>query len=355
MKATILALAATSIFAVASANAQNQEGEQAPEAVGDTSQVNLPANIKVGPPDRNANIPLTDEGNQVAKELAKHEGISVGEATKRLRLMRNASRIAQRLEKSDPDTFAGAATTRNGKLVVRFAGQGDQASRMNRVKGAGLDGDLAGDVETVEVKRSLKELRETVRAAAAQQKASGLRFDIGLDKASNTVKLLTQEPDKVRAAIAAGTIKVPDYVTVEQADPIVVTADVNGGRAYNNGSTYGCTTGFVVVRATDQKRGVTSAGHCEDPYTSEKYNNTLSVTSLSATSNISLTHQRSWAEGSGMDIGWYTVSTTHALPPVFWNGSANVTVRDVSYTWAATGSASSVGAPATPAAMPTTT
>lgn len=247
-----------------------------------------------------------------------------------MRVMYNARRVARRLEQSDPYTFAGAATTREGKLLVRFAGPGSQTERLARVRSAGIEPDLADDVEVREVRRSLRELREAVRAIDSQRRASGLQFDLGLDIADNDVKILSQQPERVQAAISGGTLRVPDYVTVELAEPIVVTADVYGGRAYNNGSTYGCTTGFVVFRVSDSRRGITSAGHCESPDVAEKYNNSTTVTSLSATSNISLTHQQSWAVGSGMDIGWYTVSTIHNLPPAFWNDSSAVTVRDVS-------------------------
>lgn len=277
------------------------------------------------------NETFEDSGNRAAKELAAFEGISVGEATRRLRHMHNAGRIMRMLQKSDPDTFAGVFIDESGKLVALFAGAGSSETRRTKLKNAGVEADVLSGVEIREVKHSLTELRRRVQELDQQGKAAGLKFDVALDRKANALRILTPDPTQVRAAIDSGALKVSEDVEIEKSEPIVLTADINGGKAFNNSNTfpYGCTTGFVVIRTSDQRRGVTTAGHC-DPQnaggTTKEYNPTLG-SKPGATGRIPLTTMKVWTTGN-KDVAWYThASGAHVYPPVWWDGAGYPAVK----------------------------
>lgn len=76
-----------------------------PAQTGDLPQGVDPARVTGPLKTASFEAPLVDEGNEAAKMIARQEGISVGEATRRLRLSRQAANVAYRLRGRDTETI----------------------------------------------------------------------------------------------------------------------------------------------------------------------------------------------------------------------------------------------------------
>lgn len=267
------------------------------------------------------NDAYSDPGNSMAKSYAADFGVSVGEATRRLKQQNRMKALRARLMAQHPDTFAGLYANNRGpfKIVARLAGEAPSATAV-----AALDPELAPDLTTELAARSLKKLHSDLEAIVAQHAAAGVPFNVGVDEARNTLVLSVTDVDALEGARKAGRLKLPDYVEVQKVSSLVVpTVAVYGGRSYlySDGVNW-CTTGFTVIQVSTGVKGSTTADHCDNM---AKYNANLSHSiNYNSSGGYAVTVRNGW-KGNNMDLQWQSVSTG-TYPNQFWDGSQYVTV-----------------------------
>lgn len=192
-----------------------------------------------------------------AKALAQSDGISVGEAIKRIRLVEKAGALQERLEREDPDGFAGLTIDSSNKQF---------RVKVRRAKGlkpfaSPADTDLAGSVDNLESARSLKELRQTQQQVMVAMKQAGVENYSSIDIQANGVTLFVKDEAAARAAISSGKVAAIDFLKIVQVESFPVPiVEMTGGLAAQS-SLGGCTTGFPVQNYSGVK-GISLAGHC---------------------------------------------------------------------------------------------
>ena len=269
--------------------------------------------------------PLVDEGNAAAKALAAQEGISVGEATRRLRLSRQAANVAHRLRGRETETinatyFDGADLV----IVVPKAGQ----SRKSEIRNS-FPAELRDSVKFRDVERSTKELKSVIaRLAPVLKNLEGFQ-GIQIRGVQNDIVVLSTDVAATLAGIQAADLDLPDFVSVALSDPIRLTEAVYGGTAANfsAGDCPGGTWGFIAVRTSDGTPGVLTAGHTTDlaRVSSLRYdyldfaNCTGGSSSQSVISRLLGSNDDPNTHVPGIDLAWHrnSGSTYH---PLFWDG-----------------------------------
>ena len=114
------------------------------------------------------------------------------------------------------------------------------------------------------MKRSPKELKSVVSSLAPTlAEAPGFQ-GFRVKQKDGTLTILTTDATAMQTFIEAQAISIPEFVSVEASDPIVLTATVRGGRAaqYSTSSCNGGTWGWVVYEtANSARRGILTAAH----------------------------------------------------------------------------------------------
>jgi len=233
--------------------------------------------------------PFVDPGNEGAKELARIQGISVGEATSRLRRMHAAGLIAKNFDDDGDPSFAAVSSDSSG-ITIYAKRTGD--STANRVSQAtrGIAAEFAAGVHLVEVPRSRGELQAEALSIRNRISANSALVSVRVNPIKSTIELLSTDPVRTRAA--AGDL--PPYATVVQSEPIRVLADAYGGTAANNGQPDCATFAFTVFRTSDYARGLLTVEHA-DILTYNGYNTSnSSSTWTSCNGGNSVYQQQSW-------------------------------------------------------------
>lgn len=233
-----------------------------------------------------------DPGNSEAKAVAEREGISVGEATKRLRLERQAANLLFRLNRKG---VADDVVMRieEGKLVIRQAAASPSID--SEIEGA-IDSDLRGNISRQILKRSPRELKSVVASLApALQGAPGFQGS-RLKNREGELTILTTDADAMKAFVATEALTIPEFVSVEASAPIVLTATVRGGRPaqYDTSSCNGGTWGWVVFEtANTSRRGILTAAHVvrENTRSSLVYPNKTTATACGSGTTQSLVRE----------------------------------------------------------------
>lgn len=265
------------------------------------------------------NDAFVDPGNTMARSYADEFGVSLGEATRRLKQQNRMRALRAKLLSKHPNDFAGlyALNRGNFKVVAKFKGSSPDVR--------GLDPELASDLETQTAERSLAQLQQDLEAIVSQHGSAGIDFNVAIDEPTNGIDLYVTSADALNSAVKDGRLKVPSYVRVRVVPSLLKpTADVQGGRSYlQYGGNY-CTTGFTLIHATTKVKGGSTAGHCiEDA----KYHPNLSLSVNYNSTGGSLVTVRSAEQwiGNNMDLQRFTI-LSGTYPNTFWDGSAYVTV-----------------------------
>ena len=281
----------------------------------------LPPNAKVGPGDLQGEF--NDPGNSTAKSMAQAEGISVGEATSRLKQATNAARNVHRLQERFPDRFAGAVVelvSGKPRVVVFHTGSDPLDSSL-------VDPSANGSIEQREAKLSNGQIKKLGKDLSDGLGKLGVVADVAVSAPLNKIRVLARDPAAVQQAIDAGKITLPDIASVEQFSGIVTTIGNIGAGYAANTTAVGCTIGFTVTRTTVAERGTTTAGHCDNSLkVSDNYSSTYSSSGQAST-----TYKQQWIVPTSLDYGidlqWHTVSSSTNTPiPQFWNGTSWVGV-----------------------------
>lgn len=265
--------------------------------------------------------PFNDPGNASAKLVAEAEGISVGEATSRLRRQWALNQFVKRLQERNPDLFS-FISQRGGELVVGLTDQNVDITSM-------LPPGLA-QVRKVPAKYSRQGMYRKLDALVGELQRAGLgKVTVGVDPETGAVEFVTTtEGAAVEAAVERGAISVPDGFTVTP-DEIVVAGGLYGGFGYNvdtaSCSQYcGGTTGFSLISTSGTTRYVSTAGHIHDGRA--KYNTSMSSTYTSG--GVTLTLAQDLRNTAHVDIQYATPSDpTNNFPnPYVWDGSQYITI-----------------------------
>ena len=195
-----------------------------------------------------------------ARIVARMQGITVGEAVRRVRLQEKVNRAIERFQ-NDAD-YAGAWIDQDARgFRATFGFKGGRKPAL-------------GDTELQEVStlasttRSMSDLAQTRASLAKMLREQGLKASVSVVQRTQRMELYPEQPEKLRTAIAAGTVTIPEFVDVKDG-PLVFTPefDIYGAGSMDLRSPSGsvgtthCTGGFVVTNGT--VRGIATAGHCQ--------------------------------------------------------------------------------------------
>lgn len=263
--------------------------------------------------------PFADPDEATATEMAKLEGLSVAEATRRLRIMNKASVLSVKLEKAYPREFSGirAEQTPKFRILMRFSGSSAGKSKA-RVTALTTDKELLDSIEDAGAPtRSRSEMEEIARSLTDAMKKAGVEAYVAKDAFTGDVKILAPDPAKAQQILnGEGSLRsVP--IKIEQFDGIEPTW--GGGNSYN-GVHLGCTTGFA-VRNASLRNGITTAAHCENI---AKWDITRAYTGLSG-DTLYFLNEWAGSGANGLDIQWSFDSDTH-FEPYINIGSANLNI-----------------------------
>jgi hypothetical protein len=162
--------------------------------------------------------PFNDPDDATAKQLSKTEGLTVAEASRRLRIMGELGRLAPALSARSDFRVAiyGVAADLEaiGNAARQFAGKGELASVL--------------DVRTAPVSES-----EIGAQARGYLSSLGSNATIATNARTGQIKLLVKDPTSALAAIVGGRFRAAPGTQIEQFDGIALTAtEVPGGQNY---------------------------------------------------------------------------------------------------------------------------
>lgn len=207
---------------------------------------------------------LTSEGTQTADTqwYADHYGVTLDEATRRLALGPEISKLQSKLRLNEPKSFAGLwiEHTPEYRVVVQFTDNGNETIRPH-IRSGSLG-------RMVEVR--MADLSEAT-LIKSQQNAVRITDNLGIDKDSsvdirnNRVEFNVLDKSDLFSQLDSRGVSLPAGVSVVQVASLSnPTADIFGGKTLvpQGNSPEDCTSGFSVTDGTDE--GVTTAGHCEN-------------------------------------------------------------------------------------------
>ncbi len=277
--------------------------------------------------------PFSDPGNQEAKALSARLNISVGQATKRLRLERNAARLAAKVRQQGKADEVVVALE-GDKIVVYRGGDASMAN----VIATEIESDLRSEVSERELARTPRQLKDAVALIEpVLQSLPGFQ-GFRLKRKEGLATVLTTDVAATRQALDAALNDLPDFISVEQSDPIVLTAAVRGGRPapYVKGSSCaGGTWGYVVYEtAAPSRRGVLTAAHTsiENNLQPLVFTTATNITDCrSGTLQSYVKEYRGRVDSStvaryGVDISYHR-NSSDTYEPYIWDGSSYRPVR----------------------------
>lgn len=282
-----------------------------------------------------------------AASLAKHEGISVAEAMRRLEIMNEASQLMSRLQYSYPDTY-GAVRAKNGRsfsIEFGFHGVARQVA-LTQIRHMASTKRLRNAISVVEMPMSARSVKEEAKELLDLALASGIEASVAFDQISGEIKLLTPNPDAARSKLTPKMNRPLDFNKFYKIEKFAgITPAVGAGsrtastasweyRDFISGgwyldSTGGrlCTGGFVVSDGINF--GLSTAGHCSNVNTYYYKDQNGYLSSIGS----HLFPLRGEWTGNNLDVQWSTTSSTIAKDVLwissFFNGTSVVDVKGV--------------------------
>lgn len=279
--------------------------------------------------------PFVDVGNVGAKSLAEAEGISIGEATSRLRRMHAAGQGKRAL--IGTPGFASIGSGEGGVTIYAKAGSQAFTDGVRLVRDA--DKEFRGRVAVVAVPHSRDELQGAVSLLKRRLDTSPEVYGYELSPYDGRVSILSGDPEATRRTIAPGRTENGVSFDIVKSDPITLS-QAQGGAPNNYDATSGgeCAMfGFMVVSDDGTKFGITTAGHSDAR--NARWNGVLPSNPCDGR-GTALSYQRKFTGGSdsqdsatfqlGLDVAWYRSSV--GVQPKFYDGYYNQWVTGVKWT-----------------------
>lgn len=265
-------------------------------------------------------ITFADPGNATAKAFAEAIGISVGEATSRLRAQARLARVVADLSAKYPDEFAGLKLEQKGAFRIRALFKGN-ADRKTELAEMGERNGVGKPIEQSPAVMSLREARAFGDRLVTRARASGKRAVFSVDEKTGDVVIGGAEDPALREAAQQAAQGIAIKVRFDPSLQIVETNNAIAGEEFNGDGTTtesnGCTTGFAVQNVT---YGITTAGHCQNaPAEFNIYTNTTYG------SGDKLTFKAEYKNGT--DVQWHNLAETNdQTAPYYWNGTQSIAI-----------------------------
>ena len=278
-----------------------------------------------------------------ARAYADDNGVTMGEAVRRLRLQERAGRLAARLAEQEPETFAGLRVEHGRRFRIRARFTRNGAAALAR---ANPDGEVAAETETDGAARSLRELEAEQASLNEAVRAAGVPFETYIDVGRNAVVLNVTDRTPVESLIGTGVV--PPAVIVEVVDALVVpeaAAPRSGWSLVRRSSAarspavgpaaisiYGgvrldvfpgvignyATSGFAVRNSSNTRGIVTAAHNGVDLEYSREYRPPSSTYDYA--SGIPMSAQPGARQSGSYDVRWFTVPG-HSPTNKVWDGA----------------------------------
>jgi len=182
-------------------------------------------------------IDMDDALIQDATSFAENQGITLEEALQRLKHQQTIGDIQPSLEADLPGTYGGLWVEHQPQYRIVIAlTEGDESTVQAYIEGR----PWAEFVEVLQVKYSLRELRDAQAAASGAAKEINTVVSSGINVMRNRVELHVGNPDLFRADLAAAGIELPEPVEIlainagqplpETNQGILITAETADGR-----------------------------------------------------------------------------------------------------------------------------
>lgn len=262
--------------------------------------------------------PFNDPNSSTASSLAKTEGLSLMEATERLKVMNEASRLSVKLADRFPNSFSGIAASSDSSFKISVFGT---ASQIADIKSASLSFGSVGQLSRViDFKVSQESARQTTARARnlfSQATSLGLDAVIASNPRTGEYKALVKNQRNALYSILSGAFKAPSGTKIEFFDGITPTAiEVVGGYGFDAArfDEFSCTRGFNVKEKVGTFYGISTAGHCGNSGTDAKTGRSLGFKKQWITNNL--------------DSQWMTFSGSegYLVVPKFYDGLNTVSV-----------------------------
>lgn len=224
-----------------------------------------------------------------ARLVAVKDGITVGEAVRRARLLEKVRRANERFF-NDPD-YAGAVIVQDGRsLRARFLFKNGKQPDLG-------DQELRDISDIAPAQRSFADFRKARETLLEQLAPSGASGTFTEDVQSQRMKFYPDDPDRFRQVVAENRIVVPDFIEVQTASARpTLQYDVYGSGSIDySASTDNCTGGFNVTNGT--VRGLSTAGHCAIPPLPSTHRGQPIGTLQAGISQL--------YDGYGLDVSWF--------------------------------------------------
>ncbi len=271
-----------------------------------------------------------DPGDRVAQALAQEESISLAEAAQRLKIMHDANRLAARLERDDPENFAGIQFERAGGQfrIVSLAKTTPARTSANSFNGRAVAAGIPTQIIDTVARVSVADEQRLAALLVVQLRQLDPDADFSIDRVTGLTTIYT-ENSAVNAALVSQGLNLPGAITIERGKSIVLTVNVVAGSSWigRDGNTNDCTVGFKVVDQTTNIKGMTTAGHCDNNTPAEF--NPYADRAYGASGGRPLTYVAEWITG-GLDVQWHTVATADTSLAYFWDGTQSLPVRNYS-------------------------
>ncbi len=204
-----------------------------------------------------------------AQWYARSEGVSQGEAVRRLRMQRDMGPIIERLRNAHKARLAGIVIDHKPAYRIRVRLTGAEPVQARNEPAGGDQLPVAFETGAPATLDALVASLRTNQAAVAKlfPNLAGL----GTDESTSEIVVFVNAPGAEAAAAARAkfpevqkVLGVPARLEITNAYPTV--GDVRGGSLVRAASGGYCTSGFV-VKNTAGTTGVLTSGHCENALT----------------------------------------------------------------------------------------
>jgi hypothetical protein len=217
--------------------------------------------------------------------FAAYFHVSREEAALRSRLQVEAGELQAAISLMSPETFGGMWIDQDGGFTLTIAFTTDGKSEMSKVS----LGDLAPFSKVVRVAHPLGQLLGDAARIPARPGA----YELAVKVRENRVEIRAEDPIAARSALNEMMVILPSDVVITRTEHLSAPEALMYGGLRVETVTY-CTTGFSVLKATTQVRGVTTAAHCQPPM-------------YYATSGNPWFVQQESAIGGSQDVRWMTL------------------------------------------------
>jgi hypothetical protein len=244
----------------------------------------------------------------VAKIVASQEGISVGEAVRRIRLQERVIKLQERLLTEEQGNFAGIAILsdrRQQRIKIKFKNpRGRTATSI-----VPDDDEMRTEADVEEAPRSVDDLLVAQSDLISRMNGYPAGIAVGLHFHINGLNVKAADIGAARRHIEGSGFDAAIPLTFITGDPtITVDSRVTGGRDVE-----GCQTGFVVANYSGQ-RGVSSAQHCG-----------TGLIDLQTNGSVGTWQAGIESLGEGLDISWHR-SSSHTYPNVIYTPNGEIAI-----------------------------